>query len=448
MAQNVEISGNALFFAGEKIEVLKYSNRISHSTESIETTTIDLNGHYQIQFNLRIPTELFIRIEMRDFAITVHPNTKIELHFLPIENSDNQKVPLRTGLQYTEHPVHTATQFDYQNLRLEFAHYQSEIELDLKISKFYTHFFDSIAVHYASILDSDSLFMNHFKYFKANCYMQSEQQKSELFERYILSQPIQYDNPEYLRLFANLTGGRIFNILNKNKNKVNLAIKQYKVYDAFMDILAQDTFFTDLEVRSLALLSYSIHPRKFQEIPNTTWTSIIHQMSNFCIYPVQKEAAFDIQENRNTLLRGSEAPLFDLINSKGEFVSLHSFRGRHTYIGFIHSKSRTCVNDIQTIQNYKKKYPKVNYVFVICDRDSLEMKNLPKESRNLKYLYLNKDYTVLQEYQIWNFPVYYFLDTHGYFLQSPAKNPIDILDDFRSIFAPKSHHKGYEIIKN
>ncbi len=447
ISQNVEISGNALFFAEEGIEVLSYSNRISHTLNTLTQTSISENGDYKLLFELDAPQEVLIRIEMRDFPVIIYPNTHLEINFLPLSNGDNQQVPFRTGVKYLKKPVNTATLFDYQNLQLDFAEYQSHIELGMDISIFYTQFFDSIKLKYDTIILADHQFSNHLNYFKANSLLQSEISKTKLFNTFINHQPILYDDPDFLRLFSTLTGMRIFNHFKKNKLQVEQSIKEYKVYEELMEVLATDTLFLDHETRSLALLLYSIRPRNFPEIPNDIWSGVINQMSNFCMYPEQKLAAFEIQKNRNTLLKGSEAPEIELTNSKGERVYLSSFRGRHTYLGFINSKSRTCVNDLQVIQKIKPKYRRVNYVFVICDRDSLEMVNLPKESSNLKYLFINKSYAALKEYKIWNFPVYYFLDKHGYFLQSPAQRPSEIIGDFQLIFAKKPTRKRYEIIK-
>ena len=76
------------------------------------------------------------------------------------------------------------------------------------------------------------------------------------------------------------------------------------------------------------------------------------------------------------------------------------------------------------------------------------MNQLPPESGSIKYLFLNKDYSVLEKYQVHNFPLYYLLDKHGYFIQSPAKSPENIIDDFQVLFAPKNGRKSYEIIKD
>ncbi len=447
ISQNVEITGNAAFFANEEIEVLHYSNRISSDLELLLKKDISDGGNYNLQLQIEKPTELIIRIEMREFPIKVHPNTIIEINFLPIENADNQKVPLRTGIKYLKHPTNTATIFDYQNLELNFAHYQMQIQLGQKILSLYSPYFDSLEIQYAAILKTDTFFLHHYTYFKAKAMLQTGKSHKEIFDHYFKGKEILYQQDNYLDLFSSITGMRLYNYFKKNLPKTQKAVTQYQVYEQLKRLISEDSVFLLPEVQNLALLFYSMHPKPISEISVTTWPSVINQMANFCPYSEIKNAAFSIQSKKHRFERGNEAPIIKLLNTQGELKSLTDFRGRYTYLGFINSKSRTCVQDVIVTSQIKKKYSKVNYVFVICDRDSLEMQNLPKESSNLRYLFIDKDYASLKEYEIWNFPVYYLLDKHGYFLQSPAERPMDIVDDFAILFAKKTKRRSYEIIK-
>ena len=448
ISQNVELKGNASFFSNEEIEVLHYSNRISSDLELLQNSNINENGDYLLNFQIEKPTELIIRIEMRDFHITVHPNTEIEINFLPLTNADNQKIPLRTGIKYLKYPVNTATIFDYQNLELDFADYQLQIELGQNILSLYTPYFDSLEVLYKTVFETDTFFLNHYTYFKAKAMLQTHKSRKDIFETYFKGKPILYQQENYLRLFSSITGMRLYNHFKKNLPKTQKAVSEYQVYNAMIKVIAQDTLIKDSEMQNLALLLYSIHPKNISEILENTWPSIINQMANFCPFPEIKQAAISVQNQKDRLIKGNEAPIIELLNTQGELTSLTDFRGKHTYLGFINTKSRTCVQDLQVIAQIKKKYSKVNYVFVICDRDSLEMQNLPKETSNITYLFIDKDYTALKKYEIWNYPVYYLLDKHGYFLQSPASRPMDIVDDFAKIFAKKSRRRSYEIIKD
>ena len=445
--QNVNISGSAIFFANEKIRVFEHSNLLVNKLQLINETEISETGDYELTFKIEEPKELVLQLEMRELRFFIHPNSKLEINFHPIKNADNQLIPLRTGIRYLEAPKNTAFYFDYHKVQTDFANYQLQITIKESRAVFYQKFFDSTLIEFNTLLKHDSLFNLNFTYFRANALLQTEISKSQLFKRYISNQPIQYFNQNYLDFFRTQTRIRIHKQLSKKPKDLAAAISEYKVYESVMNILISDSLLANKEIRSLALLLYCLDPQSTALLDQETKNAILNQISNFCPYPIQKHAATLYQKEHSVFDIGAEAPEIELLDSRGDFIKLSSFRGKITYLGFINSKSYSCVRDLSVIPSLKKKYRKVNYVFVVCDRDSLQMENFPPESANLTYLFIDKDYTALEKYQIWNFPVYYLLDKHGYFIQSPGKNPMNIMDDLKIIFAPKSKNKNYEIIK-
>jgi peroxiredoxin len=444
----VEIFGDAHFFRNEKLSVSVYSNLLTKTTTPIAETIISDSGDYQISFRIKKPQEIVIKIEMREISIPVFPGDTININFLAIENAENQRIPFRVSVKPLNVNPNIANFEVYQNLEISFASHQSNITKGTNLSSFYQVFFDSIEIAYAGYLKEDHLFRIHFEYFKANAYLQTEQSNRDLYRQYITNSPVQYTSQEYLKFFKAIALRSIHHLLSKNSTEVEKASNEYQIYDAFISLIATDTLFQTEEEQSLILLLYCLNNESNPIISRSLKNGILNQMSNFCPYPEQKKAALIYQSKNNIFDEGNEAPEFTLPNSKGNQVKLSDYRGRITYLGFIHSKSRTCVKDLQVVDNIKRKYRKAQFIFVICDRDSLKMDQLPAESNSIHYLFLNKEYAVLEKYQVRNFPVYYLLDKHGYFIQSPAKNPEGIIDDFQIIFAPRSHRKSYEIIKD
>ncbi|MGB1003498.1 MAG: TlpA family protein disulfide reductase [Salibacteraceae bacterium] len=447
-SETVEIYGNASFFYGEKISVLTYSNILTGSTNLITETYVSDSGGYRLSFNLKQSTEIILKIEMRELVIPVHPGNNLEIDFLPIENAENQRVPLKISFKEKKVDTNMASFKTYQSLEIGFAAHQLAITKNENVFTFYNTFFDSIENVFTMQLTNDLLFQKHFTYFKANAYLNTEKSKNALYQQYLRGLPIQYANKEYLKFFRALTFRFMHKTLSKNNLRVEKASKEYLVYQAFLALIAEDSVINTDEERSLALLMYCMSNESNPILTRDIKNGIINQMSNFCPYPIQKQTAQIYQSQNNNFAIGNEAPEIELLNSKGSYVKLSEFRGKVTYLGFINSKSRSCVKDLQVVNNIKRKYRKVRFVFVVCDRDSIQMKHFPEEGNAIKYLFLNKDYSVLEKYEVHNYPVYYLLDEHGYFIQSPAKNPEGTIDEFQVLFAPKSTRKSYEIIKN
>ena len=93
------------------------------------------------------------------------------------------------------------------------------------------------------------------------------------------------------------------------------------------------------------------------------------------------------------------------------------------------------------IEKLQKKYRKMHFLLIVVDRDTSQLEPLIPPSSNLTYLYLNKDYNVLEQYKIWDFPVYYLLDKNGYLLQSQAEFPDKMFPTFEKMFARKTRFK-------
>ncbi len=447
ISQVVEITGNASFFKSESIQVFKYKNLLSENKQLLTEITIPENGDYTLKFDLDTPQEIIIKIEMRELHLHVHPNSNIKVDFHAITYASNQRNPFQFSIEYLNLPKNIAPDSIYHFLKSDFANKQLEIQVGTELAIFYQEFFNHSDSIYENYLSNDTLFATYYTYFKADAFLQTTIPHSVLIKQYILEKPIVYSSREYLKFFKFVMSGRLNNFISKNPKTIEKAKKEYKIYNELIHITSEDSLLGNKETRSLALLLYVKSNSSNTYFDTKTKASIISQYGNFCPYKVQSELARDYQVSSEPFKINQEAPIFELENKFGELVSLQSFRGKPTYLGFIHSKSSTCQKDLLALEALRKKYRKVQFLMVLSDRDSVLINQIPKETNNLKFLYLNKTYAVLEQYQIWNFPVYYLLDKHGYFIQSPAAKPMDMFETFTIMTAPKSRRKNYEIVK-
>lgn len=446
-SNSVSISGNALFFKNELIQAFRYDNLLSEHKQLLAKTLIRDDGSYTLTFEIEKAEVIVLKIEMRELELHLHPNTKISLNFSPFKNASNQRIPFRYNIQYQQIPNGIAPDSIYQNVKRDFAKIQNDLSTETKLIDHYNSFFNQSDSLYLPYLTTDSLFAGFYNYFKANALLQTEYSKSKLIAKYLLQNQIEYSNREYLKFFKASFNPRIHRIISKNTKEFERVIKEYQVYNSLVEFLQIDSILGPAEFRSLALLIYTNSKSSKQYINPKLKGGIINQASNFCLFNEQKVAALNFQSKNSLLKKNIEAPIFELQNSSGIYVSLQKFRGKPVYLGFIHSKSTTCQRDLQIIEKLRKKYRKATFLLVISDRDSVLMSQIPKETSNLKFLYLNKEYAVLEKYQIWSYPIYYLIDKHGYFMQAPANRPNDMFDTFAKMFAPKSSRKRYEIIK-
>ena len=445
-SQETTISGNASFFKNEKIEVFEILNNIVKSKKLIAADTIGSDGNYNLNLNITKPQVIIIKIEMREISFHIHPSTNVTLDFLPFKNASNQRVPLKLKATYQNLPQNTAPDSIYYTLNNSFAKSQQDISLKISKLDLYKSFFSSTDSTYNKFITHDKLFQSYYTYFKANALLQTNTSRNQLISENIIDKEIQYDSDQYLKFFKSTMSVTVGKFLYKNPKLVEQAKNEFNIYIYLLNILSKDSRLKSKEIRSLALLYY-IKGKSSNSLFNPeTKASIINQCANFSNYKIQGEAARSIEKNSFSLRENMEAPLFSLNNKNNNSLDLHSLRSKPVYMGFIHSKSNTCQKDLIAIKSLQKKFRKMQFLLVVCDRDSIMENQIPKETNNLKVVYLNKSYEVLEKYQVWSFPVYFLIDKHGYFIQSPAKSPIEMFDDFAIMFAPKSKRKSYEII--
>lgn len=376
-AQTVEISGNALFFAQEKIEVHQYTGAFAKQTKIIGQTRISPNGEYTLTLTLDTPKILTFKIEMREISIPIHPNTKISLDFIPIKNSGNQRNPLQVSLRYLSYPPHTAIPLDYNNIEIDFLNFQFDLPIHEDNDTLYTLFFDTIALKFDSLLENDHLFNTYFTYLKANAFLKTKINKHILFDTYIVNKPIKYDQPEYIKLFTSISQSRVQRQLYEQSARLDSIFETDNAYLSIMNILSGDSLLALPEIRSLALLTYCMFSTNNTILHARQKYILIKQISNQCPYPKQKWSAQKHIQNHRQFDIGKQAIDFTLTDQDGNEKSLSSFSEKITYLGFINSKSITCMKDLQIINNLKSKFRRISFVFIICDRDSIAMENLP-----------------------------------------------------------------------
>lgn len=448
LGQNVDLSGEALFFKNEPIQIFKIENALTKQKTLIAEEYILADGSYQFKFNLDHAEELIIKIEMREIRIKIHPNSSLKINFFPIKYADNQRNPLKYEVLYHSVPPNTAVDSIYQRIEIDFANLQLNNTPKGNLNSKYDSFFSKSDSTYNNYIINDSLFNNYYTYLKAEAYLQTDVSKQKLINHYILAKPVLYGDPSYLRFFKFLMNTRLNNLIAKNGQAFQKVKDDYQIYNSFMDFAKTDVLLQNEEIRSLAILLYINGASSNHNLTKEQKASILNQISNFCAYPLQKEAALFLQSHKKYLKPNAEAPHFKLLDKNGNEFSLESFKGHPVYLGFIHSQSGVCQRDLKVIETLKKKYKKVKFLMVITDRDSIHLVNLPPESQNLKYLFLNNEYEVLEKYQIWSYPVYFLLNAQGYFIQAPAKSPSEMFEFFAHEFVKKSKRKSYEIISN
>jgi thiol-disulfide isomerase/thioredoxin len=233
-------------------------------------------------------------------------------------------------------------------------------------------------------------------------------------------------------------------LFSKKKLALANAKKEYQIAKALLHIISNDSVLGTAELRSLDLIIYLTSNTSKNLLSTEEVNACISQFEAICKWPYQKEIAQRYQLNKLQLASKTEAPLFCLNTKKDDLLCLKEYRKRHLYLGFIHTQSTNCQRDLLVIENFAKKYRKMNFLFVITDKYPEDITVHLPEASNIKYVYLNHDYQVLESYQALSYPVYFLIDPHGYLIESPAARPSEMGQTFMLLTVPKNRRKSYE----
>jgi peroxiredoxin len=356
-------------------------------------------------------------------------------------------VSLKYNITYNVIPENTAPETEYIQFTSNFADLVSTGNVSTNFKALYSDFFRLTDSVYSKYTSNDPLFASFYSYFKANAYLTTDTSKTVLRNMYLHpDSTVDYFEYQYQKFVQAFFIPRIGHLFTTKKNQFDKAKKEYKIYESLVEQLQKDSLFSTKELASLGLLHFIRSSASNRHLNSDEKSAILGQIANFSEFPKQQSAARFFQKDSKKLQKNSEAPTFSLQDSNGEKVHLTDLRNQNVYLGFIHSQSKTCIQDLQVIENLAKKYRKMEFLLVLTDRDTILNTPLFPAMGNIHFVYLNKNYSVLEEYEIWSVPVYFLLDKHGYFLQSPSQRPGEMYPIFEQLFDKKRNGKGYEII--
>lgn len=448
LSQSVLISGLSPYFSNSKVQVFKLTNAINNSQELIIHDSIDSMGIFNLPFELNQPEEILLQIDLHTLTIPIHPGTEIHLEISAPKNTNNLKSAIPYHITYKKYPKNTAQELVYRELTYDFANLQLETSKQSNLDQVYTDFFVKKDSVYSKYLTNDALFQTYYFNLKGLAFLRTDRNRKSIISEYVDTQKVKYKSDEYLKLLRGSVIPEIHGRLTNAPVELEKIKSEFKIHDHLIQFLLQDSICSSKEVLNLSVLLY-IH----QSASNSLFSfeqkqAIMGQIANFSNYPNQKLAAISFRKTKKKLAPHAEAPIFSLRDVYGQEITLQNYRGKNLYFGFIHTASPTCQKDMMVIEQQRKKFKKMHFLLIVVDRDTSQMAALIDEGSNLDIVYLNRNYSLLEEYEVYNFPTYYLVDKHGYFVNCPGKRPEEMYSVYSAMFDRKRGRKRYEIIND
>jgi peroxiredoxin len=171
---------------------------------------------------------------------------------------------------------------------------------------------------------------------------------------------------------------------------------------------------------------------EYKSLPKAQLFQVLDSINIKSRISEHKIIAKNIREKALILMPGTKALDFKLKNEKGKFVNLIDSK-KYIYIGFIHTQSLSCKEELLIMRDLIQKYKKdIDFVCISLDDDFSSAKQyFDDNSIDATLLDGSRNNELLKKYQISVFPTYYLISKKGVLLLSPAPS---IRENFEAVF--------------
>lgn len=114
------------------------------------------------------------------------------------------------------------------------------------------------------------------------------------------------------------------------------------------------------------------------------------------------------------LAKGTVLPEIPIYNLDGEKIQLSAFKGKVLLINFTLNGCPHCVNAIETLNAFQERYKKADFEIVTVNHSDSKEAILKYDKRfDIKYATYKCDATMLKQYSVQSFPLFYLVDRNG-----------------------------------
>ncbi|OFX19608.1 MAG: hypothetical protein A2033_01845 [Bacteroidetes bacterium GWA2_31_9] len=241
--------------------------------------------------------------------------------------------------------------------------------------------------------------------------------------------------------------------VSKNGSEIDSDISKSKSIVALKNTLNKNMAFHDDKLQEIIVLK-GIHDAFFVKktgeyklFPSRQMFQVLDSIAITSKQPEHKLIAKNIQKKVLNLYNGTDAPYFELNDSKNKIFKITETDGKYLYISFIHSKSMACQEELTLVKELYKKYKKeIKFISITFDenfKDAVKLFNDKKYDWTLLNGFENSD--LLKTYNIKAYPTYYFVSKNLKLINSPAQSP---KENFETIFLKNYKSKEYEAPKD
>ncbi len=443
-ASTTVVKGNASEFKGKELVLFTYSDYISNKKEQIGFTTINKNGAYNFEFDVKETKKVFLKIEDKTTSFFIQPgevyninlsysetlnkgrvyDKQLSLSFsFPVPTELNQQI-VKFNRKFDDFILENRVLFEKRNHSIEPKIKAFKLKILKESEKSNSDFLKNY-IKYSIAVTQNSLDVSYKKSDSKN----PQNLKAKLYLEYLHKKPILYYNPEYNNFYKAFFKGEMKRLsLKVDGFDISKAINDKASYYSLLKALRNYSFLMTDESATYFMLNGLLEVSRDKYFTKENIIKILKDIKSTSKYPEHKNIANNIIEKitKKKFGAGSSAPNFSLKNKDNEDISLSTFKGKPVYINFWTNWSIPSQKEMKIMQVLHKKYKnKIHFISICADNDFSKMTHFLSKNPAYKwtFLHVGNNTSVLSDYQIATFPLYVLIDSNQKIIKYPAGRP-------------------------
>jgi len=460
-SQETRILGIAPSYKNEKVKFYKYSDNITKLEEELFSINIDSTGKFSHVFNLQNTTFAFAYLGVFRCVFYIESGKDLWLNF-PKKTTKSIEDILNPYFKITDFFIGMNDTL-LTDLNYSIKTFDDEIDEYLNSNFFNLYskarksdidsIITNIEVKYSK---SENQYFNDYRKYKYAYLQNIAYIRNQNFatKEFFKNQPILYNNNAYMDFFNMLFSNFLsLYAVSKEGSEITNDIILAKSISYIKNTLQKNISFQDEKLQEFIVLKgiydafFVKKTGEYKLFPSRQMFQVLDSIAILSKQPEHKLIAKNIQKKVLNLHIGTDAPYFELNDSKINKFKLKETDDKYLYISFIHSKSMTCQEELSLVKELHKKYKReIKFISISFDENFKDaIKLFDDKSYDWTLLNGTENIDLLKIYNIKAFPTYYFISKDLKLINSPAQSP---KENFESIFLRNYKSKEYEAPKD
>lgn len=428
-SQVCTIKGNAGTYAGEKLELFRYTDYIIKAKKRVANVPVDSQGYFSVDIETDKPFLIYFDLDVFVGKIVAEPGKVLNI-VLPKKTVRYEEDELNPYFKPIEFYIRVLNDENSVNMGLRKFHdmYKDASKIIFKDPKHInsgTVEKEISKINEAVAQITDTFFKEYIDYkflhLRALTYYKN---KKAVLRKNFSSKEILYDNPAYNDLLEEQFGTFLFDEKADTLYKILVSNQNWNELDRF---LAKNEMFYNKDFREYFLIMNLYKLFYKQPIYQKAILRIMQTAQGADINEHTRRSVSNFVKKSGNLVRGNYVKDFTLYDQYKDQKTLSEYKGKFVYLSFYTRDSYTCEQDeILLKELYEKKIKDLEIITVYKDHSH---QNIIIHAQKNKYewpvLHCYESDKILEDYNVIAYPTYYLINPEGKLLMLPAPGPAE-----------------------